>query len=261
MGATISITRRELGAYFNTPIGYVFMIAFLLLSSFLYVKDLFVSGVAEMRVFFEWIPILFMIFIPGIAMRLWSEERKLGTMEVLMTLPVRTWQVVVGKFTAGMLFLIATLLMTSYLPLTLYWLRPEHSPGPDFGVIAGGYLGTLCLGMVFLAVGAFSSSFTGDQIVAFIIGIFINAILLFISFPPFLALLRDIEWIGVRFWGMTLGMHVNGVDLANFVQRLGVFYHFESISRGVVDSRDILYAISMTALFLFLNIMVIERRR
>src|SRR5258708_24988353 len=145
MGATISITRRELGGSFNTPIGYVFMIAFLLLSSFLYVQGLFISGAAEMRTYFEWVPILFMIFIPGIAMRLWSEERKLGTMEVLMTLPVKTWQVVVGKFTAGMLFLLVTLAMTFYIPIALYLLRPEHSPGPDFGVIVGEYLGTLGL--------------------------------------------------------------------------------------------------------------------
>jgi ABC-2 type transport system permease protein len=244
MAATISVMRRELGAYFNTPIGYVFMIAFLVLSSFLYVKSIFISGAADMREYFFWLPILFLVFIPGIAMRLWSEERKLGTLEVLLTMPLQTWQAVLGKFLAGMVFLFITMLLTLHLPLALKLLAPVNSPGPDFGPIIGGYMGTMILGMIYLSVGSFASSLTSDQIVAFIVGISINAVLLLISIPEFVFWVREYS-----------------PNAAVELQRFGILHHFESIGRGVVDTRDIIYALSMSGLFLFLNILVIERRR
>jgi ABC-2 type transport system permease protein len=244
MTATLSVLRRELGSYFNTPIGYVFMIAFLVLSSFLYVKSLFISGVADMREYFFWLPILFLVFIPGISMRLWSEERKLGTLELLLTMPIQTWQAVLGKFLAGMIFLVITMTLTFHLPLALKLLAPVKSAGPDIGPIIGGYLGTMILGMVYLSVGAFASSLTSDQIVAFIVGIFVNAALLLISIPDFVLWLRDFS-----------------PALAAEVQRFGLWHHFESIGRGVLDTRDLVYAVSMSGLFLFLNILVIERRR
>jgi ABC-2 type transport system permease protein len=245
MGPTFSILKRELGAYFNTPIGYVFMIAFLVLATFFYVQDLFVTGNADMRRFFEfWVPVLFLFLVPGIAMRLWSEERKIGTMELLMTMPVKTWQAVIGKFSAGVVFLLFTLLLTFPIPLTLWALLPEKAPGLDWGVMFGQYSGAMVLGMIYLAIGSFASSLTSDQIVAFIVGIFINAVLLFLSYPLFLGLIRD--------WSPTL---------ASQAQRFGAWYHFDSISRGVVDTRDIIYAVTMTGLFLLLNVLVIERRR
>jgi ABC-2 type transport system permease protein len=244
MAATISIMRRELGSYFNTPIGYVFMIAFLGLSSFLYVRNIFVTGAADMREYFGLLPILFLVFIPGIAMRLWSEERKLGTLEVLLTMPIQTWQAVLGKFLAGMVFLFITMTLTFHLPLALKMLAPASSPGPDIGPIIGGYMGTMILGMIYLSVGAFASSLTSDQIVAFIVGIMINAVLLLISFPEFVFWVRDYS-----------------PSLAAELQRFGILHHFESIGRGVVDTRDLIYALSMSGLFLFLNVLVIERRR
>ena len=239
MGATISILRRELGAYFNTPIGYVFMVFFLLLTCTFYVSTLFDQGVVEMRNYFGLMPIFLLIFVPAVSMRLWAEERKLGTLEVLMTLPVKTWQAVTGKFGAGLIFIALWFVLTFPIPLTLMWLGK-----PDMGPIVCGYLGTMMLAMIYLSIGAFASSLTSDQIVGFVIGCSINFVFFLLSFQPFLELIRDYS-----------------PPVADLVAQFGVEYHFESISRGVVDSRDIIYGLSVTALFLFLNTLVIERRR
>lgn len=244
MSAMWTLLRRELGAYFNTPIGYVFIVFFLVLSKSLFVfTSLFTDGVAELRDFFYWMPFIFLLFVPAISMRLWAEERKQGTLELLLTFPLRTWQAVLGKFLAGLVFLGVAVLLTLDLPLALYLLRGA-GPGPDVGPILGGYLGTLVLGMVYLAVGSFASSLTRDQIVASVVGFFLNGVLVLIGVPAFVAIIRD---------------HSPG--LAYTVQSFGILGHFESISRGVVDSRDVLYALTMTGFFLFLNVLVIERRR
>ncbi|MCK6473571.1 MAG: ABC transporter permease [Planctomycetes bacterium] len=249
MGVTWTITRRELGAYFSTPVGYVFVIFFLLISCFFFVSNLFVDGIAEMRTFFGLLPMLYLFFVPAIAMRLWAEERKLGTLELLMTFPIRTWQAVLAKFLAGMIFLGVSLALTAHLPLTLqFFLRPENAPGPDWGPILGGYLGALALGMVYFSAGAFASSLTGDQIVAFVAGFSINAVLFLLAYPPLLGWVKDAS-------------PVSGSALAAVVERFGVLYHYDSVSRGVVDSRDIVYALAVTGFFLFLNVLVIERRR
>ena len=240
-----TIMRRELGAYFNTPIGYVFMIFFLVLSKSLYVgMHLFVQGVAEMRDFFNWLPILFLFFLPAVSMRLWSEERKLGTLELLMTFPIRSWHAVLGKFLAGSVFLGVTLFLTLDLVLMLRVLLSAPTMSLDFGTIVGGYAGAMCLGMVYLAVGSFASSLTSDQIVAFVIGATLNGVLFLISFPTIVNWVRDFS-----------------PELSVAVQRFGVGYHFDSIARGVLDTRDLFYMLSMMAFFLFLNVLVIERRR
>jgi len=239
MGATVSILRRELGAYFNTPIGYVFMSFFLLVSCAFYASSLFMQGVAEMRGYFGLLPIFFLFFVPAISMRLWAEERKLGTLELLMTMPIKTWHAVLGKFLAGMLFIMITLALTIHIPITL-----KVMGNPDMGPIIGGYLGAMVLGMIYLSIGSFASSLTGDQIVAFVIGISINFLFFLMGYTPVIEWLKEIS-----------------PALAGFIQRFGVDYHFESISRGVVDTRDIIYALSVTGFFLFLNVMVIERRR
>jgi ABC-2 type transport system permease protein len=231
--------RRELGAYFNTWIGYVFIIFFLLVSCWKYADVIFIENTADMRDFFGMLPLLFLIFVPAISMRLWSEERKLGTLEVLMTMPVKTWQAVLGKFLAGFLFIAVTMALTLHIPIVLKILG-----NPDFGTIFGGYAGALMMGMIYLSIGAFASSLTADQIVAFVIAVSISLIFFLIGEPS------TLEWI------KDFSPRVAGV-----IERFGIFYHFASISRGVVDSRDIIYAVTMTGLFLLLNILVIERRR
>src|ERR1041385_5841793 len=128
MRPTLSVFRRELGAYFNTPIGYVFIAAFLVLSLYLYVKDLFVNASADMRFYFEMLSFIFIFFIPAISMRLWAEERKLGTLEVLMTMPIKTWQAVAGKYLAGMVVIAVMLIMTFHIPIYL-----KIAGNPDMG--------------------------------------------------------------------------------------------------------------------------------
>ena len=237
------VMRRELGAYFNTAIGYVFLVMFTLVVRALYLKDLFLNGEADMRYFFGSLPFLFLIYIPAISMRLWAEERKIGTLELLLTFPVRAWQTVLGKFLAGLAFVTITLLLTTDIPAALYWLRGT-GPGPDFGPIMGGYLGALMLAMIYLSAGAFASSLTSDQIVAFVYGISIGFVLYFAGQPDFIAFLKELD-----------------PRLPEVVQQFGVIYHFDSICRGVVDSRDVLYAVSVTMMFLFFNVLVVERRR
>lgn len=244
MSALLTVTRRELGAYFNTPIGYVFVVFFLVLSCALYVQlALFVEGLADMRGFFSFLPLLFLFFIPSVSMRLWAEERKSGTLELLLTFPIRTWHAVLGKFLAGTIFLAITMALTVHIPIVL-WMLSAQGAGPDMGPLIGGYLGAMFLGMVYLAAGSFASSLTSDQIVAFVIGASLNGLLFLISFPMIVNWIRDYS-----------------PRLAGTVSSFGVGYHFESISRGVVDTRDILYALSVCAFFLFLNVLVIERRR
>jgi len=231
--------RRELGAYFNTPIGYVIIVFFLLITSFYYVPTLFSTGLADLRGFFILLPVVLLMFVPAISMRLWAEERKLGTLEVLLSMPVRSWQAVLGKYFAGLIFIGVMLLLSFPLVIALYWLG-----NPDTGTIIGGYLGSLILGMIYLAIGSFASSLTSDQITAFIIGISINGIFFLMGYEPLLELIKDMS-----------------PDVSNFVRRFGVEYHFISIARGVVDTRDLIYGLSLTGLFLFLNVLVIERRR
>jgi ABC-2 type transport system permease protein len=155
MSATVSVMRRELGAYFNTPIGYVFIVFFLLVTCWRFADVVFIENSAEMREFFGFLPLIFLFFVPAISMRLWAEERKLGTLELLMTMPIKTWQAVLGKFLAGMVFIIVTLALTLHIPLLLKILG-----NPDPGPIIGGYLGAIVMGMIYLSIGSFASSLT-----------------------------------------------------------------------------------------------------
>jgi len=240
MGATYSVFRREFAAYFNTSIGYVFMAFFLLVTKFFFVTGLLVGGNAEMREFFGLMPIFFLFFIPAISMRLWSEERKLGTLEWLLTLPMKAWQAVLGKYLAGLAFIAVTLMLSFDIPIFL-----KLHGNPDMGPIIGGYLGALVLGMIYLAIGAFASSLTSDQIIAFVVAVAISMIFFLMGFQPILEWIKDIV----------------GANTTSLVQRFGINYHFESISRGVVDTRDVIYAFSIAGVFLFLNVLVVDRRR
>lgn len=241
MGPTLSVMKRELGSYFNTPIGYVIIVFFLVISTGMFLDGFFMQGVAEMRGYFEQLPFLFLFFIPAISMRLWSEERKLGTLELLMTMPMKNWNAVFGKYLAGMLFIIIMLALTFPIPAALVYLGD-----PDMGPIIGGYLGALVLASIYLSIGAFASSLTSDQIVAFVVGLSLSLLVFLLGWRVTYNILSD-----------DLGLP----GVAKVVQNFGIQYHFESITRGVIDTRDMIYAVSMTAFFLFLNVLVIERRR
>jgi len=239
MRPILHIFRREMAAYFSTPIGYVFIVVFLVLSSTLYVMELFVYGQADMTGFFGWMPMLLMVFVPAVAMRLWSEERKLGTIELLMTLPVNSLQAVLGKFFAGLAFLGLALALTFPLPVALFALG-----NPDPGPMLGGYLGTLVLGMIYLAIGSFASTLAREQIVAFIVGAVICALFWLTGWAPFVATLADFSKL-----------------LGRFVAAVGIDTHYYGVTRGIADTRDLVYALSVTGFFIFLSVLSVERMR
>ena len=235
------IFRREFRTYFYSPIAYVFSIIFIILNSGLYMFHFFFFGNADMRAFFSSLPLtLGLIFIPAVSMRLWSEEHKLGTVELLLTLPMKTEHIVLGKFFASFLFYLVALAGTLVIPIVLLILGK-----PDFGPIIGGYFGAILLGAFFLAVGIFISSFFSDQIVSLIITSLTCG---------FLAL------IGWQYVPMVIDGWISG--LGEFLYSyVGVTRHFNDIERGVVDIKSIVYFLSFTALFLYLNAKSLERRK
>ena len=235
------IFKREFRAYFYSPIAYVFSIIFIVLNSGLYMFHFFFFGNADMRAFFSQLPLtLGLIFIPAVAMRLWSEEHKLGTVELLLTLPMKTEHIVLGKFLASFLFYLVALAGTLVIPILLLILGK-----PDFGPIIGGYFGAILLGAFFMAVGIFISGFFSDQIVSLIITSLACG---------FLAL------IGWQYVPMVIDGWIPG--LGEFLyQYVGVTRHFNDIERGVIDLRSIIYFLSFTALFLYLNAKSLERRK
>ncbi len=235
-----SIFRREFPAYFNSAIAYVFIIVFLLVTTGLFMSAFFLSGRLEMRPFFSLLPMVLVVFIPAVTMRLWAEEKKLGTLELLMTLPMPSWQIVLGKFLAALAFFVIALLGTISVPILLARLG-----NPDLGPIIGGYLGSILLGAAFLSVGMFVSGLCRDQIVAFIIGL-VACFTLFMIGTDYVATLID-GWVD--------GL---GMFLQNYV---GITQHFSGIERGVIDLRDVIYFVSVTVLFLVLNTLSLEGRK
>ena len=232
----IAIFKKEFRAYFDSPIAYIFITAFLISSMWIFFKGFFLIGQVVMRGYFSLLPWLFLFFVPAVTMRLWAEERKLGTIEVLMTLPINDHEVIFGKFLAAYLFLAITVLLSITLPVTLAILG-----APDFGPIIGGYLGALLMGGAYLAIGLFASSLSENQIVAFILGI-VFCFALFI--------------IGENFVLMAIPSR-----FATLFSYMGLGNHFESIGRGIIDTRDIIYYLSVIGFFLFLNIRSLESRK
>ncbi len=227
---------KEFVSFFNSPVAYIFIISFLMVTSWLFFRTFFLMSQASLRPFFGILPWLFLFLAPAITMRAWAEEKKLGTVEILMTLPVRDWELVAGKFLSGFVFLVLTVLLTFPLPLTVMILG-----NPDMGPVWGGYVGAFLLGGAYLAIGLFASSLSENQIVAFIVAIVMGFILLV---------------IGENF--VLLNLPNALVPVCSF---LGLGAHFQSIGRGVIDSRDILYYLSVIGFFLFLNQLSLESRK
>jgi len=226
MQKSLIIAGKEFRSYFNSSIAYIFMVVFLVLTSVLFfeLQKFFVVGQATMRDFFSLAPILFLFFIPAISMRMWSEERKLGTLETLMTLPVKDWELVLGKFFAGFLFLLITVALTAPLPIMI-----ASIGHPDLGAILCGYIGLVLLGGAYLSIGLWISSLTENQIVAFIIS-FVICLVLFIA-------------------GVDLILTALPKWLIPFMKGISLGSHFSSIERGVIDSRDIIYYLSIIGFF------------
>ncbi len=250
----LAIAKRELRGYFDSPIAYVFICLFLALSSFLFLIDFFAFGVADPRPFFDFMPYSFLLFLPALTMRLWSEERKMRTLEILFTLPVRTYEAVLGKFLAAWGLLLVTLLMSVSLPITVTCFTES---GIDVGPVLGSYLGAALLGSVYIAFGLVVSFTTENQVIAFVVTVAGCTVLLIIGNA------RVIEWVG----GLTAWMGNESLtefvkhDVAAFLEGLGLASRFESIARGVVDSRDVGYYTSLVGFLLVTNVVIAEHRR
>jgi ABC-2 type transport system permease protein len=240
MRNSLNIARKEFRTYFRTPIAFIYLSVFLVVMGYLFFGmgaiPFFKRGVVEMRGFFDPLPIVFLFFIPAISMRMWSEEKKVGTIEVLLTMPLHESEVVAGKFLAGLGLLIVSLVLTAPIPVILAVIGD-----PDFGPIWGGYLGTVFLGAAYLAIGLFASSLTENQIVAFILAV----VMCFIFY----------------IMGVFTMQGILPAALEKYVSYLSLHVHFQSIQRGVLDSRDIIYYLAIILFFLFLNVFVIRHRR
>ncbi len=228
------ILKRELAAYFSSPIAYIAGCFFLLFSGFTLFSTFFIIRRAELRNFFQMLPLIFSFFIPALTMRVFSEERRSGSFETLLTLPVSTAQVVTGKYLAT---LSAALIML--VPTLSYVLTCRMFGSPDMGPIVGGYIGSVLLCAAFTAIGLYASSMTRNQIIAFLVAAAVCIVLSIIS--NFAILLPG-----------------NMVGFATFISAGS---HFESISRGIVDTRDIIYFVSLAAVFFVLTVRSIENSR
>lgn len=228
--------KKELMSYFNSPIAYIYIAVFLIVGNWLFFKPFFLMGEVSMRGYFNLLPWMFLFLTPAITMRLWSEEKKTGTIEFLLTLPISNWQLVLSKFFGAFVFLAISLALTLSIPLTL-----ANLGVPDYGPIIGGYLGALGLGAAYLALGLFMSSLTKNQIIALITG----SVACFIFFI-----------IGQDFVIASLPK-----VLEPALKYASVSWHFDSISRGVIDTKDIFYYLSFTFVWLWLNVKVLEGRK
>jgi ABC-2 type transport system permease protein len=235
------LIKKEFLSFLNTSIGTVFTVFFLLVLNFLFFFGLGDNSFwdmksASMEQFFLWIPILFTMFIPAITMRLWSEEDKNGTLELLMTLPFTEYEIVIGKFLAAWLFVALTLSSTLITPLTVIILG-----SPDIGLIVSGYLGSFLLAGCYISIGLVVSSLSRDQISVYIITLFISLIFFLVGYQPLL-----------RFINSPFGEILSYLSLSR---------HFESFRMGIWDIRDFFYTISFIFLCLILNVFFLRNKK
>lgn len=231
-----AIFKKEFASYFSSPIAYFYLTVYLGLTNWLFFKTYFIGGQATMRGYFGLLPVLFLFFVPAVSMRLWAEEKKSGTIELLFTLPLKVSEVVLGKFLAAYAFLCVSFLLSISVPISV-----GLSGNPEWGPIIGGYAGAVLMGGAYLAIGMFVSNLTENQIIAFIGGVVVTFAFYIIG-SPF----------------VTFSLPSFMVPL---FYTLGLANHYESVSRGVIDSRDIIYYCSVIGVFLFLNAYTIETRK
>jgi len=239
-----TITKRELQAYFTSPLAYIFIVIFLLLTGFFAFAvrpTLFDRGEASLAAnFFFWQPWFYLFLVPAVGMRLWAEERRVGTIELLLTMPITAWQAIVGKFLASWLFLAVALILTFPIVITVNYLG--H---PDNGVIFAGYLGSWLMAGAYLAVSCITSAMTRNQVVSFIISVVLCLFLILAGFQPVIDLLEG--------WGKPL--------LVDTVTSFSVITHFEGFQKGVLDSRDLIFFFSVIGFSLFSTSVILRSHR
>lgn len=242
MSKTITLMKRELGGYFATPVAYVFMVIFLLLSGILtfYIGNFYENSQADLQAMFSFQPWLYLFLIPAISMRLWAEERKSGTIELLMTLPVSLGETVLAKFLAAWVFAGISLLLT--FPL---WITVNFLGKPDNGVILASYIGSFLMAGGFLAIGACISATTKNQVIAFVLSVAISFMFILAGFPVVLNFFKP--WVGQT--------------VVDAISSLSFLTHFYSITSGVIDLRDLVFFGSLIGCFLFANATIVELKK
>ncbi|MBN1829331.1 MAG: ABC transporter permease [Deltaproteobacteria bacterium] len=241
IGGFSAIAKRELKCYFSTPLAYVILFVFLVFASFLSFKGQFFEiRQADLRIFFDYLPILFIFLVPAIGMRLWAEERKTGTIELLFSLPVTVRGAVLGKFAAAWLFIGLALVFTFPLIVTVNYLGD-----PDNYVIAAGYAGAFLLAGCYLAVSIFASSLTRNQVIGFIVSVLLCSIFAFADYPSILNVLSTF-------------LPLRAVEI---VQNMSFIEHFESMRRGVIEFSDLAYDFILIAGWLAATTVVLDGRR
>jgi ABC-2 type transport system permease protein len=241
MRNTLVIAKRELNAYFATPVAWVFIVIFLLLQGTLTFSlgDFFDRNQADLLPFFQFLPWVFVLLVPAITMRLWAEERRLGTIELLLTLPISQTQAVVGKFLAAWAFCTLALALTFPFVVTVNVLG-----SPDNGMILAGYIGSVLIAGAFLSVGAAFSALTKNQVIAFVLGVAVCFVFAASSYP----LVTDF-----------LGR--NAPTLVGLARELSLVAHFENFTRGLIEARDLLFLVSFIGFWLFVNTVILEHRK
>jgi ABC-2 type transport system permease protein len=242
MSPIAAVVRRELRSYFVTPVAYVFLVIFLVMAGILtfYAGDFYERGQADLQPFFVMHPWLYLVLVPAVSMRMWAEEAKGGTLELLLSLPLTLAEAMLGKFLAAWLFIGLALLLT--FPI---WITVNYLGAPDNGVIIAGYLGSWLMAGAFLAIGACLSAVTQSQVVAFVLTLVVCFLLILVGQPQVMEF----------FQGALPRKLVNGLA------HLSMLRHFEAISRGVLDPRDLLYFLLSMAAWLTAGVLVLDLKR
>lgn len=230
----LTIFRKELISYFNSPVAYIVIVVFLIITGWFFTSSLFITGVVTMRNVFDIIPFIFLFFVPAISMRTFAEEKKSGTIELLLTKPITDTDIVVGKFLAALALTGIALLFTLIYVISLSFLGSI-----DLGSIIGSYIGLLLMSGIYISIGIFASSLTENQVIAFIIsflivfGLFmLNKVLIFLP-----------------------------TSLASILEYISIDYHFGNIARGILDTRNIIYYLSGIFIFILLTRFSLESRK
>ena len=236
-----AVFKRELKSYFTTPIAYVFLVIFLSFSAYLpFRQGFFEMRQADMRAFFMNLPLLFIILVPATAMRLWAEERRVGSIELLFTLPITVTQAVLGKFLAAWLFLAIALALTFPMPITVCYLGD-----PDIGLIITGYLGSLLMAGGFLAIGCFFSVVSKNQVISFVLSVVACAVLVFAGMPTTLNYLSTFLPAG----------------LVSAIETMSFRTHFESLQKGVMEFKDISFFVLLIVGWIAAGSIVLDERK
>lgn len=236
------VAKREWCSYFNSPVAYVFIVIFLILAGFFtfQVSRFFDAGQADLQAFFFWHPWLYLILVPAVTMRSWAEERRNGTMELLLTMPIQTMTAIVGKFLAAWLFMGLALACT----LPVVW-TVNHLGNPDNGAILCGYLGSFLMAGAYVAVGMFTSSLTRNQVISFIIAVVIGLLLILAGFPPVTDFLSS--WAPVQ--------------VVDVIAGFSFMNHYEWMQRGVIHLKDLVYFAGIIGFMLFATQVVLDNRK